>query len=806
MRKPYALLFTSVIAIAHAGSAQAQSGQSDAPRSLMSSGVATIDEIIVTARKREERLQDVPLAISAYSGTELQRNATRSLQDLSERTPQLVIGQSPNGGVINLRGVGAASNVVTVDQSVSINIDGIQVSQPQAIQLGLYDLNRIEILKGPQALFYGKSSPAGVISLVSADPSDRFEWRLRTGYEFENKQRLIDGAVSIPLTSTLGLRLAGAYSNQDGWFKNIAQPQPGDILQRSRTFPSQREVFVRGTLKYESPNERFGARLKVSYLNRKQRTGNFSSNQPYSCPLGVLQNSIGTPGATSECKLDRYYIEPNLTPEIVAIAPDLFGDGQQSGENKQTLAVLTLDYKLTDQLTLTSVSGYYKSGYSGITNGSFADETTLSGGADVRVKQFTQELRLASKFDGPVNFVGGAYYQNAVSNISTLTILSGPVATLFGLPGPTKYDSNELKQHTHAYSFFGQVIYDITPVVQLTAGARYSHEWKSADILVLPGLTSGFQTIPVALLDSTVRFNNISPEATLSYHPNSNLNFYASYRTGFTSGGFNLSPGSFVIGKVNDQKFNQATVKGFEGGVKAGLFNNQLKFDFSAYRYEYKNLQLSEYSPLQGTITVRNAGAATVKGLELSTTLSPAPIQGLSLFNAIAYNDARYASYANAGCYTGQTIAQGCNGNFNNGVASTQDLTGRTMPRAPRWSLQFGGRYERHIGNNLQFALSAEANYKGKYQSDEYDDPRAVQAETWRFNATIGLGKDDGGWNLSLIGKNLTNELRVANTFAAFGGFGTGTAGPALLADLTGTVTEPRTVMLQLTLNDALLR
>ncbi|TCM16483.1 TonB-dependent receptor-like protein [Novosphingobium sp. PhB165] len=161
-----------------------------------------VSEIIVTARKRDERAVDVPVAISALSGADLERYATNSLTAISERIPQLVIGESTNqtGGSINLRGIGAGLANPSTEQAVTLNIDGIPISYGNAVRLGQFDLQRVEVLKGPQALFYGKNSPGGIISLISADPGSTFDARLRTGYEFAANQRFAEGIVSGPLS------------------------------------------------------------------------------------------------------------------------------------------------------------------------------------------------------------------------------------------------------------------------------------------------------------------------------------------------------------------------------------------------------------------------------------------------------------------------------------------------------------------------------------------------------------------------------------------------------------------------------
>lgn len=288
---------SAVLACGIAGSALAQS----APRPT-----ATVEELIVTARKREERLQDVPASITAFTNETLARSATHTFYQVAEMTPQLMIGTatSPVGSQLNLRGIGASGISPSIDQAISINIDGVQASQAIFLDLGVYDLERLEILKGPQALFYGKNSPGGVISLVSANPGPEFEFKVRTGYEFLNKQKFVESVVSGPITKNLGARLDVYASDQSGWFRNILP------VTSPRTFPNRSEYFLRGTIQYKTDSNKFDATLKFSTGKLDGDNNQSNAIQIYAC---------GLPNGQVDCVLDRNYAQTNATPDILAL-------------------------------------------------------------------------------------------------------------------------------------------------------------------------------------------------------------------------------------------------------------------------------------------------------------------------------------------------------------------------------------------------------------------------------------------------------------------------------------------------------
>lgn len=798
------LLSVAVSAIAP-GLAMAQSGP--APEETTASGS---DEIIVTARKREERLLDVPVAISAISEQAIERYATDSLTAVGQQVPQLIIAESQNqvGGSINLRGIGAGVSNPSTEQSVTINLDGIPVSYGNAVRLGQLDIQRIEVLKGPQALFYGKNSPGGIISLVSKDPTNRFEAQLRAGYEFAADQRFVEGIVSGPLSDTIGARLVGYYSKEDGWFRNIGVPVAGRTPGPVARSNNGEDIFFRGTLTYDAPGGNFRAKAKINYGERERDgvgPGGFA--QLVYCPNGVSQTS----GRAEDCGLDRYFANVALRPEAAALHPAL-RDGVPFADSEQLLASLTADLDISDTLTLTSVTGYYDISEKSFDSFTFTTVPAVSATNDIKIKSISQELRLNTNFDGPLNFMVGGFYQDGEFRISQVVPvdLGGacPSATCFNTPF-SFYD-----QDTEAYSIFGQARYEFTEQLEMSAGARMSWENKT-----LAGLVNG---TPFEILNPRQEYNDFSPEVTLTYKPNRDMTLYAAYREGFTSGGFNTVPTAlrspaFPTLAARDLSYGQMTAKGGEVGFKGYLVDRQLLLDVVGYYFKYSGLQLSSWDPQAFAQRTQNAGGAKVRGVEASATFSPRAVEGLELRSTVAYNKATYSEFIGA-CYPGQSIAAGCNliprdstldpstfGTDANPFTS-QDQAGQSIARAPRWTINLGATQDFHINEGLGASASFDAVYTSSYMPHIEAFAPARQAGHWILNGNISLyGGDDRDWTLSLIGRNLTNKLvAISGGQVAFVGTGTGT-NTTTLPDLYGSVNPPRAVVLQLTVKSSLL-
>jgi iron complex outermembrane receptor protein len=733
-----------------------------------------VDDIVVTARRRDETSISTPVTLSAIGQAQLQGQAIASLDQIARVVPQLIVGnsQSVQGGSITLRGIGSSESNPFADQAVSFSVDGVQIARATVQRMAQMDLAQVAVYKGPQALFFGKNSPAGVVDIQTADPTPRFDSQGSAAYDAEGREWRGEAFVSGPLTDTLGARMAIYGSHMDGNTRNVtlADPVLGQLRRRAIR---DREFAGRLTLKF-APASDFSARFKLSY-NRLRTGGPTENQQLIDCPTGSAQLSPG-----DDCRLNFAVVHPNLGPRFAVIDPR-YGDGVPFLTQRQWLTSLELDYALSDQFKLTSTTGFYRSStkYRDTLNSATVRANLLANYQEFKDTEFSEEVRLASDLDGPVNFLLGAFYQH--SKLYDVFI----AARNADAPVVVANYNNAATQKADAFSGFAQVSWNITPTLELSGGGRYSHERKK--------LAGEIFYLPVRTAVPSRSFSDFSPEATITWRPTGETTLYGSYKRGFLSGGFNVS----AVDLTADRSYGQQTIKGPEIGAKLALFDRTLRLNAALYDYDLKGLQVQ--SQVGITQVVTNAGKASVRGAEIDANWST-PVEGLSLTGAFSYNRARYDIYS-ASCYAGQTIAMGCNLNPSaTGVFRAQDLKGRSLARAPEVIASAGLDYEKAVSAQLKARL----NLKGTYTSSYYANPSlqaaSRQEDYWLVDASFGIGSASGAWDVALIGRNLTNQLYIARANdVTFTGSGTGTA-QGVLADVSAVPSRGRQIMLRLTI------
>jgi len=800
----------ALAAILIASPAVAQTATTPAPE--QDRAVADADgDIVVTARRRDETSISIPVSVTALGPAQLDRMNVTTLADLAGLVPELKVGEVSGGvgGTIVLRGVGTtAGSNPSFEQTVSVNLDGVQISRGSALRLGQIDMERIEILKGPQALFFGKNSPAGVISIKTADPGDRFELIARTGYEFNAQEMRGDLVVSTPVSDTLGFRVALSLSDMQGYRENIAGQaagpanaiRPGAVTGFADGGPNQTFLFGRGTLRWE-PSDAFDARAKFTYARVDgigyNQGGGF---QRIYCPSGTpvlapqaraLNGGVDNPAlaaalAVDDCKANNVYANGQLNPAVVGAAADWIDNTYGQAEYVQAVGSLELNYRPTDALTVTSVTGFVRQTEYRFDTYAVAPSdavTAIDIAGQTAYRQLSQEFRLASDFDGPINFLLGGYIEDSKLRTNTFAILGNVV-----------FDQ---RVNGEAYSGFAQANWNLTDQLELAGGARVTREIRDLAITRNGVLQS--------LARTHARFDNLSPEATLTWRPDQNTTFYGAYKNGFKSGGFAtpLTGGAPLTSP--DYLYSPEEAEGFEVGAKARLFDGVLRLNAAAYTYKYSNLQVNSLDNTTGIAVIRvtNAAAARVKGVETNFVLRPRGFRGFDLHGALNYNDANYTDFL-ATCYIGQTVAMGCNQVPEAGVFKGQQLGGQPLINAPRWNASVGFNYESAVNSSgLLLGMSFDAAYKSSYNPHPERAPGAEQRPAWFLNGSIRAKDEEKGWELALIGRNLTETWRVdvASNVPQTGiGARTGTTTTGGLADLTGNVNRGREILLQLTL------
>ncbi|MCK9246355.1 MAG: TonB-dependent receptor [Anaerolineaceae bacterium] len=768
-----------------------------------------LEEIVVTARKRQESLQDTPLNVSAISQERIDRFDVTSLEKIASLTPQFFVGRaaSGSGAQMTMRGIGSSSTSIGVEQSVAVILDGVYYGQGRALNEGMFDLAQIEVLKGPQSLFFGKNATAGVISLTTAKPTDEFEAIVKVGYEFEAEQMRYEGILSGPLTDTVGARLAVRYSDMEGgYFKNRSTLQPYDAFDvatnqvlsmfapaDNRDAPGEEELLARLTLTV-NPTDKLAMTFTgaITEAEVQNSAWNYTS---FNCPGGIsaLNPSL-------KCG-DNFVITQNRLPSKLAeTMPYARSNGDLFNKYESYSLTANVDYEVGD-FTITSITNYQdnkntfavSADYQSYPTPGFATERTTW-------KAFSEELRVASNYSGPFNFMMGVLYQKTERQFDQWIALGGLMNSAVEDPsllylGAVKdsYTDGE------TISPFFQIMYEITPDLELSLGARYSDEEKKSEFVQPynnPGLGGIWRDNEVAVGDQN--FREWSPEATLSWQINDSVMGYVAYKTAYKSGGFSnsgLFSAEALGGSASDFIFDKETAEGFEVGVKTTLLDNQLRLNATVYTYDYEDLQVDFFnSPTWAYITL-NAGEATTKGVELDAEFAPNAVPGLSLRGALSYNKAEYDNFISP-CWAAQTASQGCNTLVpgTNGTPG-QDISGESTAMAPEWAASFGLSYIGYLHNGWMYSFNMDGIYSDDYNASGFANPHAKRDSYTTFNASIALAGVEDRWEIQLLGKNLTDEHIVSGVVD---GPNTPLPGGAY-ADQQGYTSLPRSVALQLT-------
>jgi outer membrane receptor protein involved in Fe transport len=780
-----------------------------------------LTDIVVTARKREESAQSVPVAVTALSAEVIQQRDITSIEKIAAATPNLNVGRASNGSgaQLTLRGIGSSSTSIGIEQSVAVVVDGAYYGQGRIIQEGFFDLQRVEVLKGPQALFFGKNATAGVISLTTNDPGSSPEFVARAGYEFKSNQYQGEVIASGPLTDTLGIRLAVRGSTMDGgYYRNVSVNRSYTTLDiqdllgggtgnatshlaspASSKAPGEDELLGRLTLKF-TPDDRLTVTLKGSYDYNK--VNNSSWNYvAYNCGL-----ASGVSQLTGYACDDKFVTHQNNIPaDIAKNFPYAKDDGQLYNRYRSWALNGNINYEL-DNLTISSVTNYNTNNnrwacacdFQSSDAGTWATENSTW-------KSFSQELRATTTLDGPFNGMIGVLYQKTKRDFEQYVMFAGLRNSLASAENEYLATTKNSFTKGKTFAVFGQLTWKIVPELELAGGVRYTHETKNSFFTQPynnPGLTSIFrpQDDPDGLgeVQAKQTFNNWSPEATLTYKPNSNLLIYGAYKTAYKSGGFSNGGinSKFSADPLGDLTFAPEKARGFEAGIKSTLADNQLRLNLTAFAYKYLDLQVDFFNSPIFAFQTLTADAKT-RGVELEFEFAPRAVEGLNLHGSINYTKANYTDFAQAPCYAGQTIAEGCT--LIGGLSARQNLDGAPLAVAPKWTGNLGISYDAPVNDSLKFGINLDARFSGSYLASGFGNPDSRQGSYMTLDAGLRFGAADDNWEIAVIGKNLTNKFYVSGVVdGPSTGAGTGTAS-GLHADQLGFGNLPRTVRVQVT-------
>lgn len=701
--------------------ALAQPAATSAPQPAQATA-DTIGEVVVTAQKREQRLQDVPVSVSAVSGDTLKTQDVTNVQQLQYAVPEL---DAP-GGHFAIRGIGTTTFARSAESDVSIVVDGVVQGEYNPPQSGLFDLQRVEVLSGPQGMLFGKNASAGVVNIVTnAAALNQFE---AAGHVDAGSQGydIFQGVLNIPLGDTAALRVSGFHDGYGNYTTNLYD---------GTRYGAVDDSGGRARLLWQ-PTSNLTINLLADY--EKQESASTSTSRQLA---GLLAPAILACG-----------VKPGPDNLNTCIDAPVVGGYEDYG------ASLQIDYRLGD-FTISSITAdrQHSDHGGGDTDGSPINVLDVNSSKDFD-NQFSQELRLTSPTGQRVEYVAGLYFWDY--DFKPMTDQAGGIGAL---PPPLQADRSSYGHVNQlSYAAFGQATVKLVDDVSLILGGRETRDQLSSSTVnyvnpavgifipgfSVPGTQGGGQVYSSDKIDT----DNFSYRVGLQYKPSRHLMLYVTYSRGYKGPAINnISPG--VVG--------QSVVKpeiplDWEAGVKTSLFSNHLTADLSVFDETVKNFQAQVFG-LQGGVgqfTFANASHLFARGVELN--LAARPLPGLSLNGGILYNHATYDNFI-VQCDAGYTV--GCA--TQNGALVT-NAKGLQLAGAPRWKLTASAEYSHPVTTALDAFGEVDANYRDEVRSVAAPDPNTVVGGYALVNGRIGVRTQDGRYSIAVFAKNLFDERAVA--------------------------------------------
>ncbi|MDP2129267.1 MAG: TonB-dependent receptor [Erythrobacter sp.] len=739
----------SSLALMHAAPALAQDEAED------TGGIA---EILVTAQKVSENVQDVPIAITAITADRLEQTGTTSLEGLTRLVPSVTFrkGTTSANSAIVMRGVGTITFSVAAEPSVSTVVDGVVLSRSGQAFMDLVDLERIEVLRGPQGTLFGKNASAGLVNMVSKGGTDTLEAEARAEW-FEGNEYRLRAAISGPLGENLSGRITGFYGTYDGNITNVFGGQEEDVN-------GYEHYGARGIVDYDNGSAKI--RLIADYFKADD---DCCADITTVSRGAVLDAELGLPGGVAQ-GLDQRYVNHNLVTQT---------------RDEQWSLTASADFDVFTSHTLSVVAGYRNWENREIREGDFLPRA-LVGTAElhddgtVKTEQYSLEVRLASDTTEPFFYQVGAFawqsdnkqqFTREVITCASSTLPVDPVTggqpcnladsvnTIF----PTATSDSDVTSKN--FAVFGQGTYRFNDMIALTGGLRYT--WDDLDFshFRAPGVNA-FNGLPATgpgvsgspaggtiasggngtnLSTGSSSNGNLSGKAVLQVYAADDVMLYTSYTRGYKGPAFNVffnhtAPNNAV-------PIDAETSDAFEAGIKSQFLDNRVQLNLAAFAVEYDGFQANNFINLNGTIITNLTNAGTVKTEGFEADLVVVPVRGLTLRASGAYADAKVKE-------------------FNpNPITNAPDArNGTRLPLAPKFTYTLGANYEADLGG---FGLHLDTDFR--HLSSQFSDlGESGPLDGYGiWNASVGFSDPDDNYRLTFHIRNITDEsfalLNVGN-------------------------------------------
>lgn len=669
---------------------------------------AGIQDIIVTAEKRAEGLQNIPIPITAVLGETLTRAGVREVGDLTQLAPSLQFGTRSTNVFIALRGIGQAGQDIGSQSGVTVSLDGVPLLNHFMMNPAFLDLERVEVLRGPQGTIAGRNATGGAINIYSKAPTDETSGDVTLTVGNYSRAGL-KGYVNGPLGESVAVRVSAQVERADGWSYNRFLDRRNDDTDLAQ---------VRGQLLYR-PSDTLSVRALVDYTRDR-------SDPSFNVLIGRA-----IPDVPTVVELPGYAFPRNDIQNL-----DFYFNNTNQRDVEDIRATLIASLDIGSVASLTSTTGYIRHDIdlTDLDNDLTPANTSSFPLIGLYAKQFTQEFTLTADIGSRADVVAGLFYMHG--DASEPLYLSSATAANYVVYLPNeKLDS---------YAGYAQLRYSLFDNVRATVGGRYTIDRKS---YFMDATVFGAKTFR----SDKDTWKAFTPRFVLDYTPNANSLVYASVSRGFKSGGFNTL--GDIAQPVN--VFDPEYVWNYEVGVKATMFDKRLRFGVTAFYADYTNLQATVFRINQATQVrypkVENSSTATIKGVEFEA--EAAPVTGLKLTGAVTFLDAKYGKFCNNDpLYPASPTDPGCVGATAGGQPlppGALDLTGNQLTQAPRWQFNTSAQYVVPVSDRFDVTARADYKWQDRVYFDIYNHPLNAQAGYGLLNASLALGTSDGNWALT---------------------------------------------------------
>lgn len=737
----------SVLAIAIAACAQPARAQApnagDGQAEAVAAQQGGNEEIIVTATRREERLQDVPIAVTAFSDETISDLSASTVGDLAAFTPNLARTSGPTGGndaFFFIRGIGQVDSNPAADPGVGVYVDGIYYGRVQGSSIDTDDVARVEVLRGPQGTLFGRNTIGGAINITTKDPGrdPGLEGRVTVG----SRERIdAFAAADLPVTADFRVRISGATRNQDGFARNVySGAKLGEIENLSGRVKAVWEPApsdIRVTLMAEAAQGR-GTSAQTVLVGFNPAGGPIPGATPLGVPL--------PPDLLADTSSDPYVSFTSIDP-INRLDTWGVGGDVTIGLGGATRLKVIVAYRDLEQFVANDFDG---TGYRLYDN--FFDTAT---------DQLSVEIQLSGEAMGDrLTWLVGLYgFKEDISHNNRIclgTNLSGPFAFARNAGGCIE-NNQRFTLDVESYAAFAHTTFAITDQLSLVAGLRYTEERKDQSFdffldntagvfsffgfppIILPTLSPNnpFLTIPT---DYSGKWNKLTPKVGLEYKPNDDVLLYASYSQGFKSGGFNGRPSPNATGGFNAiQAYDPETLDAYEVGFKTDLANNRLRVNGAAFYSIYDGIQLLVLDPGTGFFNTENAGRNELWGFELEVTARP--VEPATVYFNLGYIHDEYTSI-----------------NPLSGIGINNQL-----PVTPEWSLAGGASYRFGLGSAGSLELRADASFRDEVFYGATNNPLEYEDQILLVNARATWTHPNERFSVAAYGVNVFDKTYYAN-------------------------------------------